>query len=80
MQDFIAASRNPELHNHPRLGARTTNLNAVIGEDGAYEMRVASDGLEEGDAGSASSWRNVRYSREDNWEGDVGGRSIRESV
>jgi hypothetical protein len=80
VQDFVSAARSPKLHNHPRLGARTTSLNAVIGEDGTYEMRVARDGVEEGKASSARSWRSVRYSGEDSWSGDVGGRGICESV
>lgn len=80
VQDFVSASRSPELHNHPRLGARTTSLNAVIGEDGQYEMRVVRDEAGDGEASSARSWRSVRYSGEDSWSGDVGGRSIRENM
>ena len=80
VQDFVAVARSPEVHNHPRLGARTTSLDAIIGADGAYEMRVARDEAGEEEASSARSWRSVRYPREDSWSGDVGGRSLRESV
>jgi hypothetical protein len=80
VQDFVSAAQSLELHNHPHLGARTTSLNAVIGEDGTYEMRVARDGVGEGEVSCARSWRSLRYSGEDSWSGDIGGRGIRESL